>query len=73
MNTTSDHVESKLHSDCYRCPNGCVHIVCGNTTLTLAPRDFLVLADAIDSLRDTLREETQEDGATVTNADFAVM
>lgn len=71
---TTDQSESKLHSDCYRCPNGCVHIVCGNTTITLAPSDFLILADAIDTMREALREENQDFTTTsLTDADSVVM
>lgn len=44
-------------SHCFRCTNGCIHVVCGNTTLTLKHLDFLVLAEAINSLRIELKQE----------------
>lgn len=47
-------------SYCFRCTNGCIHVVCGNVTLTLKPLDFLVLAEAINALRVELKEESKQ-------------
>ena len=53
------HTHQAPHSQCFRCPNGCVHVVCGNTSLTLTPIEFLVLAEAINALRQQLRSESK--------------
>lgn len=36
---------------CFRCTNGCIHLVCGNTILTLTPEQFLGLADSVMVVR----------------------
>jgi hypothetical protein len=53
------HTHQAPHSHCFRCQNGCVHVVCGNTSLTLTPIEFLVLAEAINALRLQLRSESK--------------
>lgn len=44
---------------CFRCAEGCIHLTCGNVTLTLTPTDFLVLAETIGAMRHQLREEVR--------------
>ena len=51
--------EGAPKSYCFRCANGCIHVVCGNIALTLKPLDFLVLAEAINALRQELKQETK--------------
>lgn len=46
-------------SRCFRCPAGCIHLTCGNVTLTLTPTEFLVLAETIGAMRQQLREEVR--------------
>jgi hypothetical protein len=46
-------------SRCFRCPNGCIHLTCGNFTVNLAPMEFLVLAEAVNAMRHQLREEAR--------------
>ncbi|MGQ0763982.1 MAG: hypothetical protein ACT4OT_18485 [Acidobacteriota bacterium] len=49
---------------CFRCTNGCVHVVCGNVTLTMKPVDFLILAEAVAALRDEFKEESKQAGGS---------
>jgi hypothetical protein len=44
---------------CFRCQAGCIHVVCGNITLTLSPAEFLVLAESLNAMRHKIREETR--------------
>lgn len=46
-------------SRCFRCPNGCIHLTCGNFTVNLTPTEFLVLAEAVAAMRHELREEAK--------------
>lgn len=46
-------------SRCFRCTAGCIHLICGNLTLTLTPTEFLVLAETIGAMRHQLRQESQ--------------
>jgi hypothetical protein len=46
-------------SRCFRCSAGCLHLICGNVTLTLSPTEFLVLAEAIGAMRHQLKEEAR--------------
>lgn len=55
----ASHHEVAPKSYCFRCSNGCIHVVCGNIALTLEPLDFLVLAEAINALRQELKQETK--------------
>jgi hypothetical protein len=36
---------------CFRCNNGCIHLVCGNTMLTMTSDQFLSLADSVNIVR----------------------
>lgn len=43
---------------CFRCANGCIHIVADNLMFSLSREQFLCFADAIcDFIRDLQREE----------------
>ena len=68
---SSDQAEAPSYH-CFRCVNGCIHVVCGNVSLELPPADFLVLAEAIDSMHRELRLEMQ-DGVTNLAPDLIVM
>ena len=46
-------------SRCFRCAAGCIHLTCGNVTLTLTAAEFLVLAETIGAMRHELREEVR--------------
>lgn len=46
-------------SRCFRCAAGCIHLICGNVTLSLTPAEFLVLAETIGAMRHELREEVR--------------
>jgi len=46
-------------SRCFRCPNGCIHLTCGNFTVNLSPAEFLVLAEVVTAMRHELREEAR--------------
>lgn len=42
---------------CFRCHNGCIHIVCGNTTINLNESQFLALFDAITEMQLQIQSE----------------
>lgn len=63
----------RRRSFCYRCVNGCIHVVCGNTTLTLKDSDFLNLADAMNELRLELSHNAQVDNVSETCAESLLM
>ncbi len=46
-------------SHCFRCTAGCIHLTCGNVTLTMTPTEFLVVAETIGAMRHQLREEVR--------------
>jgi hypothetical protein len=56
---TDQHPTRAPFSRCYRCPSGCIHLMCGNVTLTLTPVEFLVLAEEIRAMRHQLRQESR--------------
>jgi hypothetical protein len=56
MSEPQDPLQTSF-SRCFRCTAGCLHLICGNVTLTLTPAEFLVLAEAIGAMRHQLREE----------------
>ncbi len=56
---TDQHDLSPAFSRCFRCTAGCIHLTCGNLTLTLTPTEFLVLAETIGAMRHKLREEVR--------------
>lgn len=53
------HDLQRSFSRCFRCTEGCIHLTCGNVTLTLTPTEFLVLAETIGAMRHQLREEVR--------------
>jgi hypothetical protein len=53
------HDTQSPFSRCFRCPNGCIHLTCGNLTVNLSPTEFLVLAEAVNAMRHELREEAR--------------
>jgi hypothetical protein len=53
------HDPAPSFSRCFRCTEGCIHLICGNVTLTLTPTEFLVLAETIGAMRHELREEVR--------------
>ena len=44
---------------CFRCEDGCVHIICGNVMLTLRPANFLALAETVGDMRRRIQEESE--------------
>ena len=42
---------------CFRCQSGCVHMICGQLMLTLAPEQFLLFADTVSAMRRQMIEE----------------
>jgi hypothetical protein len=68
------HETQSQKINCFRCTNGCFHVVCYNITLTLNHLDFLVLAESMNALRLELKEKVHEAaGANQTHADALVM
>ena len=53
------HHAAAPHSRCFRCQDGCIHLVCGNTMMTLTHVEFLILAESISALRRQLKEENK--------------
>ena len=53
------HDAQPCFSRCMRCSAGCIHLTCGNVTLTLTTTEFLVLAESIGAMRHQLREEVR--------------
>jgi hypothetical protein len=71
----SEHQQTQTPKiECFRCTNGCFHIVCYNVTLTLNREDFLLLTESMNGVRLDLKDEVRE-AARVhsTNADSLVM
>lgn len=56
---SEQHFAQAPFSRCFRCQSGCIHLMCGNVTLTLTPVEFLVLAEEIGAMRQQLREESR--------------
>ena len=56
---SEQHSAETRFSRCFRCRSGCIHLMCGNVTLTLTPVEFLVLAEEIGAMRHQLREESR--------------
>ena len=42
---------------CFRCSNGCIHVVFGNTMINLSQSQFLALFDALAALLIQLQAE----------------
>lgn len=53
---------------CFRCPAGCVHVVCGNTLVVLSQQDFLSLAQSVLGLQRQLVEEERVMSARIPTA-----
>jgi hypothetical protein len=47
----------RTFSRCFRCTAGCLHLICGNVTLTLTAAEFLVLSEAIAAMRHQLEKK----------------
>jgi hypothetical protein len=45
---------------CFRCANGCVHVVADNLMITLSQEQFFGLAKAIDNFLQTIASESDE-------------
>jgi hypothetical protein len=55
----TEHSRPVPFSRCFRCQSGCIHLACGNVTLTLTPVEFLLLAEEILGMRHQLKEESR--------------
>jgi len=56
---SEQHSAQVPFSRCFRCQSGCIHLMCGNVSLTLTPVEFLILAEEIRAMRHQLREESR--------------
>ena len=45
------------YCQCYRCVEGCIHVVCGPAMVRLTPPQFAELTEAIRELADQLESE----------------
>lgn len=44
---------------CFRCQAGCIHLVIGNTMLTLTQEQFLAVAKMVGTMRNHLQAESE--------------
>ena len=45
------------YCQCYRCDEGCIHVVCGPAMVRLTPSQFAELTEAVRELADQLKSE----------------
>ena len=49
---------------CFRCQSGCIHLICGNASLTLTRAQFLHLADTINVTRSLVLKDGEPTAET---------
>jgi hypothetical protein len=59
MHKEMTHTSStqKNRYSCFRCANGCIHVVADNIMVTLSQEQFVDFAQAIENFRQTITSE----------------